>query len=204
MKKIYTIVTQQTMTKSFYGDANQQLFENRKEAVYFPLTAYLSTIISEEENFTVLALDSFDSVESHKNYELLKEELEAYYPGHVNVEKIDASFEHNQAGQIKTFNKLYKTFEENDDVYFDVTFGLRPIPMTVFVACNYAKKLLKNVNICNIIYAHYQFGKDDSFVHSIVDITSLFLLNNLIDSLSESKNPNPDYIINLFFNPDGQ
>lgn len=202
MKKIYTMIGQQKLNKNFYGDVNHQLFTKDKTSVYFPITAYLFSIIDDNEKFKVLIVDSFNSSASKQNIKLLNEELNYFFSKTVTIEIINTNFAYDQKGQISTFKKLYKTFEFNDEIYFDITFGLKPTPMTIFVTCNYAQKFIENVSIKSMIYAHYSFEADDSYVHPIIDITSLFLLNNLIDTLSQMQSSDPTKFIDSIFKID--
>lgn len=191
MKKIYTMLCQQEVGVNYYGDANNRKFANFDYKVHFPVVAYLSTIIEKDEKFKLIVLDSFSSEGSNRNYKILEDELNQYYPNQFEMVRLDVAFEHNQKGQISTFMKLYQTIEENDEIYFDITFGLKPTPMTAFVSCNYAQKFVKNVTISNLVYAHYNFEADEEYVQPIVDITSLFLLNNMLETLSKMNSSNP-------------
>ena len=151
MKKFYTIIGQQHIGKVNYGHKNMTL------KCMFPITAHISTVIKQGEKFEVVAVDSFDTMDSHKNVELLKEELEKSFNNSFEFHYVNAHFEHEQKSQIQTFMRLYETFKENDQVYFDITFGLKPTPMTVFVSCNYAQKFIPGLKICDVVYAHYTF-----------------------------------------------
>ena len=84
----------------------------------------------------------------------------------------------NKNLQIQTFMRLYETFKENDQVYFDITFGLKPTPMTVFVSCNYAQKFIPGLKICDVVYAHYTFGMDEIMCIQLWMSQVCFLLNN--------------------------
>lgn len=196
MKKFYTIIGQQHIGKVNYGHKNMTL------KCMFPITAHISTVIKEGEKFEVVAVDSFDTMDSHKNVELLKEELQESFNNSFEFHYVNAHFEHEQKSQIQTFMCLYETFKENDQVYFDITFGLKPTPMTVFVSCNYAQKFISGLKICDVVYAHYTFGMDENYVHPIVDVTSLFLLNNLIESISRFEEKDPMKFLKTVFNFD--
>lgn len=199
MKKIYTIIGQQELSKSFYGDANHQLYGDFNEKTMFPITTYLSKIVKKGEEFIVVVVDAFDSEKSNNNIVKLKDEITSYYGDNFSYEVMKANFAYEQKAQIQTFMELYKTFKPNDEVYFDITFGLKPTPMTVFVACNYAKKFIEGIKICNLVYAHYDFNADENAIHPIIDITSIFLLNNLIDTLSDMNSTKPMNFIEKVF-----
>lgn len=198
MKKIYTMLGQQNTNLSLYGNEDGTLFKNFDSKVKFPLSAFLSTIVKKDEPFIVVAVDSFDSPASKENNLLLEQELKNIYGNSCEYRYMKANFTYCQKGQVETFKELYNSFESGDEVYFDITFGLKPTPMTVFVACNYVQKFMKDVKIKRLVYAHYDFNDPDR-VHPIVDVTSLFLLNSLIDTLSMMDSQKPmDFISQVF------
>ena len=95
MKKFYTIIGQQHIGKVNYGHKNMTL------KCMFPITAHISTVIKEGEKFEVVAVDSFDTMDSHKNVELLKEELEKSFNSSFEFHYVNAHFEHEQKSQIQ-------------------------------------------------------------------------------------------------------
>lgn len=200
MKKIYTMIGQQELSKSYYGNQNRELYKSCTQSVLFPITTYISTIIKPTDSFSVVLVDSFNNERSHKNIELLKEELRSIFNNTFDISVVNANFEYTQKAQIETFIQLYKTFEEGDEIYFDITFGLKPTPMTVFVSCNYAQQFIKNIKIKKMVYAHYDFNQDEDYIHPIIDITSLFLLNDLISTLSDMDSSSPMQFIERVFN----
>lgn len=193
MKKFYTIIGQQYLEGGKYKDRDLIL------DCIFPITAHILSVIKKKEIFEVVVVDSFNTEESHLNVNLLRKELEMYFDKDFEFHYVNVDFGHEQKTQIQTFMHLYETFKENDEVYFDITFGLKPIPMTVFVSCNYAQRFILGLKICDVVYAHYEYGKDKDYVHPIVDVTSLFLLNNLIETISRFEKKNPmDFLKNVF------
>lgn len=198
MKKIYTLLGQQKIGMSFYGNEDHTLYKNFSEKVQFPITAYLSTILKGSETCKVVAIDSFGTEATRKNRILLEEELHKFYGDRIHFEYLDAALSYTQKGQIEAFKIIYNSFEPQDEVYFDITFGLKPTPMTVFVACNYVRKFMKDVKIKRLFYAHYDFNNPEQ-VHPIIDVTSLYLLNSMIDTLSMMDSENPMEFIDQVF-----
>lgn len=202
MKKIYTVLGLSPQDpKSNYVNEYGEEFKCT-DKVYFPITAYLTSLIKDNESFILYAVDSGQNEHTLRKNKLLQEEIEKYFPGQCDYRYLKADLESNAKGQIATFKKLYNTFiadEGTFEVYFDVTFGFRPTPMTIFVACNYAEKFLDNIKIKNLIYSQFDFKNKDK-PQLIVDITSLFLLNNIIDTLSSMNSSNPMKFLDGIFN----
>lgn len=207
MKKFYTMVAQQKIELSYYGDEQGKLYPKCQKQVHMPLIVTLLNEVKENERFHVLAMDSFQNPASQHNYELLKQELEENFAGRYTIENIEAPVEINAEGQIALFKKIYRTFEVDDEVYFDITFGYKLIPMTILAACNYAKKFIDGMRVRKLMYAVYDFTKKDdpAFVHKILDVTSLFYLNDFIDKLAQFDTQDPTVLIDQIFDiPDSE
>lgn len=195
MKKFYTIIGEKQILKTKYESVDKNLITK----CVFPITAHILSVVKKGEKFNVVAVDSFVSNDSYENIALLREELREYFGDLFTMKVVNAHFEHEKEEQVHTFMSIYETFEENDDVYFDITFGLKPTPLTVFVSCNYAQKFIPGLKIRDVVYAHYKFGMDEDYVHPIVDITRLFLLNNLIEMISKFETDDPmQFLKNVF------
>ena len=95
MKKFYTIIGQQHIGKVNYGHKNLTL------KCMFPITAHISTVIKEGEKFEVVAVDSFDTMDSHKNVELLKEELKKSFNNDFEFHYVNAHFDMNKNHRFK-------------------------------------------------------------------------------------------------------
>ena len=189
MKKFYTIIGEKQILKTKYESVDKNLITK----CVFPITAHILSVVKKGEKFNVVAVDSYE------NIALLREELREYFGDLFTMKVVNAHFEHEREEQVHTFMSIYETFEENDDVYFDITFGLKPTPLTVFVSCNYAQKFIPGLKIRDVVYAHYKFGMDEDYVHPIVDITRLFLLNNLIEMISKFETDDPmQFLKNVF------
>ncbi|MEG1474207.1 MAG: TM1812 family CRISPR-associated protein [Longicatena sp.] len=199
MKKIFTIVGQQKLEERFFGDSDGVLYPECKKKVKSSLLPTLLRNIEKKETFKILALDSFKTEYSDTNYKLLEEELNDNFPGQFEIERLYAPVKGSGKDQVAIFKAIYQKFEEDDEIYFDITFGMKPTPMAVLVACNFAKKFVKGVRIRKLIYTLYDFTKDENYVHKIIDVTSLFYLDQLIDTMSSMESSNPTAFIESVF-----
>ena len=71
--------------------------------------------------------------------------------------------------------------------------------MLVMVACNYAYKFVEDVSIKKIFYTLYDFSKDENYVHKIIDMTSLFYLEQFLQKTSVENSKDPTKLIDLLF-----
>ena len=71
--------------------------------------------------------------------------------------------------------------------------------MLVMVACNYAYKFVEGISIKKIFYTLFDFTQDSEYVHKIIDMTSLFYLEQFLQKQSEGNSQDPTRLMNLLF-----
>lgn len=179
MKKFYTLMTQQDMKESWYGDIDS------KEFVMFPIVSILKRYVG-GELFKLIVVDGFQSEKSKYNVDLLKSELERLFTEQCLLMIVDIPMNKDK-GEVVMFDKLCQTLEKDDEIYFDMTFGYKPTSMLVMLMCNYAERFVENVRIRKIMYAQYYFDKkeDTEFVHDLIDVTNLYYLNQMIYKIDQ-------------------
>lgn len=74
------------------------------------------------------------------------------------------------------FTKVFEKLEDGDELYFDITYGFRNLPMLILVLGNYAK-FLKNTRIMSITYGGFD-NKDANGVAPIINLLSLSSLQD--------------------------
>ncbi len=74
------------------------------------------------------------------------------------------------------FETIYSQFEEDDELYIDITHSFRYLPMLLVVLVNYAK-LLKNVSVAGIYYGNWE-AKDEQGIAPVMDLLPLSLLQD--------------------------
>lgn len=198
MKKVYTMLPQQETHYTYYGNAERELYKNCQEKVKFAIEAYLADIIEEGERFKLIIIDSFDNEMSEYRYNELKNNVESKYKDSVVVERLCLRLDENTSSQVNLFKGVYKTFEENDEVYFDITFGLKPNPISVMIALNYGVNFINNFKVKRIVYAYYKFGMPEDYVHPFINITSLFYMNQLVEKMGQMGIQDPTAFIDMF------
>lgn len=179
-------MTQQDMKESWYGDIDG------KEFVMFPVLCILKRYVG-NEMFKLIVVDGFQSEKSKSNIDLLKNELERLFPEQCLLMIVDIPMNKDRR-EVIMFDKLCQTLEKGDEIYFDMTFGYKPTSMLVMLMCNYAERFVENVRVRKIMYAQYHFDKkeDVEFVHDLIDVTSLYYLNQMIYKVNND--------VSLFFN----
>lgn len=102
------------------------------------------------------------------------------------ISNLNLPFEHqeiaipdgkNEEEMWQIFNTLYKSLQEDDELYFDLTHSFRYLPMLVLVFGNYAK-FLKHAQIMHISYGNYEARDRDSNSAPIIDLLPLSSLQD--------------------------
>ena len=83
------------------------------------------------------------------------------------------------------FNTIFRLFQENDQVYFDITHGFRTLPMLNLVLINYAKLLL-DIKVAGIYYGAFdaKMNIDGVEVAPIWDLTDFAKLQDWTNNAS--------------------
>ena len=71
----------------------------------------------------------------------------------------------------------------NSQIYADITFGPKPLPMILMCALSFAEKFL-NCDVKSVIYGKVNFDDNNKVTSpELYDVTSLYYLNNLTNSM---------------------
>lgn len=160
--------------------------------------------INTEMNENITVITSLTKGESAlDNYEEFKNEvLEVTSEKNINVEFISVFQETDLDG--KTFTRFFKEvaglIKDNDRLYVDITFGIKPYTMSMLTALVYVTKVARNVVVETISYIEkYNGMKDPALVDeaTIYNLTSLFYLISIAGSLNEGERAAADKMINL-------
>lgn len=79
---------------------------------------------------------------------------------HIEIEKTDIATGKNSKEIAGMFSDIYGIIGEGEEIYFDVTHGLRNIPMLVMSVLEFAK-VTKNILIGGIYYGAFEVGEKD-------------------------------------------
>lgn len=91
----------------------------------------------------------------------------------VNTEIIEILDGKNEKEIWTTFERIYEVLEEGDELYLDVTFGFRYLPMLLVVLMNYAYFLKKTI-VRSITYGNVEAKKEGK--SPIMDLLPLYSL----------------------------
>ena len=96
------------------------------------------------------------------------------------------------------FKDIAELIQDEDKIYADITFGIKPYTFSMFIAMAYAVRAAKNVSVETVIYALKYSGKNEKEQNSkICDLTSLFYLNEIAGQMRSGDKPAADRMLNF-------
>ena len=108
----------------------------------------------------------------------------------------------NEKFEGHTINRFFKDIahliKDDDKIYADITFGIKPYTFSMFIAMAYAVRAAKNVSVETVVYALKYSGKSDRESNSkICDLTSLFYLNEIAGQMRAGDKAKADRMLDF-------
>lgn len=176
--------------------------------IHFPINAVLADKMKQDDEVKVVFLTTTTQTDSSKeNVKKFQEEL-----NRINSEKkakisytiINSVFEETKNVHEKRIENMISVLEKDAEIYADITFGQKPIPMLLMCVLTFAEKFC-NADIKKVIYGKVEFVKhDDGKTYpekpELYDVTSLYYLNNLVGTMEASSCSEAQKSLKAFFN----
>lgn len=183
-------------------------FDLRQNQYVFPLTYIIDDAAKNGDTIIVVtAIEQHDNnVRNHaaENYGVFQTEInQLLSPRGIQAQFIEIPIA--STFDSTTFNLFFKqiadTIQDGDILYSDVTFGLKPFSISMFVALAYGAKAAQNVEVEAVIYAKKYDGTipqalQGGYIPStIYDITNLYYLNTLAGNAKPGQKEGLDSIL---------
>lgn len=185
---------------------------------HFPLTHIIAASVdaNEEDSVAIITAVQHNSDGTpnmaERNYQLYQKEAAAILEArHVTYTFIEIPM--TDQFDALTFNSFFKhvaeQIQDNDQLYADITFGMKPYSISLFIAIAYAAKAARNVEVNTIIYAQKFSGRSVqpqakapsqtavSAVSKIYDLTGLFYLNSLASNAVAGQKAGLDQLLSF-------
>jgi hypothetical protein len=185
-----------------YPVVGNSLIEYDK-AVAFPVNAVLAKTLKKGEKGKVLFLSTSGGPDNHskENIEKFKAELisiNAEIGAELSWEAIDVPFDPQNEVFEQLLGGIISKIEKDCRIIADITYGIKPLPMILICALQFAEKF-HNASILNIIYGKVEFVQNEPENPKLYDITSIFYLNKLIGAMECESGETASKILNDFF-----
>lgn len=174
----------------------------------FPLSYLVADVVRPEDAVVfITAVEQHDGNERNhaaENYVVFQQEIRSIlktHTGTITFKEIPIA----TTFQSTTFNRFFKQItdeiQDDDVLYSDVTFGLKPFSISMFVALAYGAKAANNVEVESVIYSKKYDGTVPKTVQggyipaTIYDITSLYYLNSLAGNAKAGQKAGLDSVL---------
>ncbi len=191
MKIIFSDLPMKKELNSFKYTTDGNLSLEYDGEVIFPINAVLAKTMKKGEKVRVILLSKMDPEgNSSINAGHFQKELN-------NINKnigavieyviLSTPFKEVRDVQETLLRDIISKLEHGAEIYADITYGPKSLPIIVFTALNFAEKFF-SADIKNIIYGKVDFvddGSETGKTHPIdpvmYDLTPLYYLNNVIN-----------------------
>lgn len=205
MKKFFTNMSLQAAQDFrpylYHAVGNETLQMDAK--VSFPILTAVSGYVKPGEEFRLIAVTGDKETELH-NCDILRTELDGLCrrKGFLcprGVEVVPAPKDQRVSNHLETFQKLIDYVEDDDELFACITYGTKPMSMSVLMAVQYAYRLKKNTSISCIVYGEIDRragkGHEDEWKGYVYDETALIQLGEITRVLAERGVEDPRRII---------
>lgn len=181
-----TLMMADKMEKRHFPVENDSLTEYPGET-YYAINSVLSNSIEKGDNIKVVLLETNAGAQAgKKNAQLFIDELNSFNTAGANIsyEIITSEFINDKAKYKELYKKLVNNFTEGAELYADITFGIKTLPILILNAMQFGEKFF-DCTIGNVIYLKTEF-KDGVIVDGsqcIFDLTPLYMLSTFTNNI---------------------
>lgn len=160
---------------------------NYNKPVIYPINAILAETLKKNDEVKVILLRTLDKAGNcKKNSEFFIKELDAInleIGAKISYENLDSEFIETKDNHEIGLKTMLDKIDENSQIYADITFGPKPLPMILMCVLSFAEKFL-NCDVKSVIYGKVNFDDNNKVTSpELYDVTSLYYLNNLTNSM---------------------
>lgn len=196
------------MKRSLTSFVYESEYEEINEKVIYPINSVLSKHINKTDSVKVILLSTQDEEENYKhNIKLFKKELEKINEpigAQIYYEIVESPFDEKKEAIEQQVRNIIAKLDKNCEIYSDITYGPKPLPMVLMCCLNFAEKFFA-ANIKSIIYGKVEFlpNKDTGCVEpqnpKIYDLSHLYYLFNVMVSMNAKSTEDAVTIIDSIF-----
>lgn len=202
MKKFIATIPRQPENRlhdDIYLAADNKKLENNIRTC-FPILLLINAFCELGDDIVVEAIYAEDYGDCKLNYARFASALDnicknkgiTYKLNTVNIPVDESTNTH-----LESFSKLIERIKNGDKLYADITYGTKPTPIVEMMALSYGIQTKDDVSVECICY-----GEMDHNLMKlrIYDVTSLFYMDEIVNSLAKMKIHNPSEVIKSLIN----
>lgn len=157
-----------------------------ERAVRFPINTFLEKTMKDSDELKVVMLIKRSKYDfSTRNAEYFKNELEninSLIGAKIEYKMIESEFTQKASVHKKLVSQIVDELDFEDNLYIDITYGSKDLPIVIFTALNYAEKFM-GCNIENILYGQASFDGDKVVDTKIYDMIPLYCISSITNTI---------------------
>ena len=181
---------------------------NYDKPVVYPINAILSEKLRQDDQVKVVLIQTkSDEKRVQKNTQIFKDELDEINKAigaQINYIEISADYSEARENNEKRIMAILEQMEQEAELYGDITFGPRTVPMVLLCAFAFAEKFY-DADIKRIVYGKVEWrtnqatGKSEPHNPELYDVTSLHYLNELTYNMQSDSADKAMKALKVFF-----
>ena len=155
----------------------------------FPIFVLILNTAKKGEKIRITAVRP-DYENCHINFETFVNDLEKLKERigfECEIDVVDTHYSERIDDHLDLFGKLIDTVQDQDEIYADISYGTKPIPIIVLMMLTYAYRFRGGI-IENIIYGQVDHNPAQKRGW-LYDVTALFYMNSTINTMNDSSDP---------------
>ena len=203
MKKFFTVIPLQIkgqLAVYHYAAVGNTKLEMEGK-ISFPILTAINGYAEAGEDIRVIAVatDVEATLENRKVFEAQVKELCTKKQIHLpnGVEYLLVPDDERVSNHAATFQKLIDYADDEDELFACITYGTKPLSMSLLMAVQYAYRIKQNTSISCIVYGAVDRSAPnrENWTGRVYDMTALIQMDELVCLLAERKVPNPKRVI---------
>jgi len=163
---------------------------------HFPSIPLINAHIEFGDAIKVITV-TYNTPNCHRNLALLDSEIAQVCADNgatYELESIEVPFDDSIKAILNVYKQLIARVDDGDELYADITYGSKPMPIVLTMALQYAYRTKKNVSIECVTYgqiSHHKETKDAK----IYDVTALVQLDEIVRLMADGNVSDPASVI---------
>ena len=183
MKKIVFVdISMKEDLKAVCYKGTGNAFSQYDKPVIYPINAILAEKLNKDDEVKVVLIQTkSESSFIEKNTEIFETELNEINKSigaKIIYKKISSDYKEAKENHEKRIMAILEQMEDDAELYGDITFGPRTVPMVMLCAFAFAEKFY-NSDIKKIVYGKVEWINKEPANPELFDVTSLHYLNSL-------------------------
>ena len=154
---------------------------------YYAINSVLAQTLKKDDDVKIILLETNAGEKAgKKNAELFENELNELNKAGASIsyQIITSEFTGDKSKYKELYKYLVKNLTEGAELYADITFGIKTLPILILNALQFGEKFF-DCSIGNVIYLKTEFkeGKIVEGSQCIFDITPLYMLSSFTNNI---------------------